>query len=189
MNRSRRQSSPLLAIVYSAACLGALLGFSGCTADKVETLPAPEKVAKPEPFAHATRLFNEGNYEAAFKEHQRVLTEKKGPEDVALFNMGLISAYSSNPKKDYPGALDAFKMLTQRYPASPFSEQAKVWIQVIEEHQRMAAERQKLLEEKRILTRERELLSQEREKLKYLAEKSRQVDLEIEKRRRQTIRK
>jgi hypothetical protein len=31
------------------------------------------------------------------------------------------------------------------------------------------------------------LLSQEREKLKYMIEKSRQVDIEIEKRRRRTL--
>jgi TolA-binding protein len=162
---------------------------SSCTTLQVGRPPAPEKIAKPEPFAHATSLFNDGHYEAAFKENQRLLAEKKAPPDVALFNMGLTSAYSSNPKKDYPRALNSFKTLAQQYPSSALTEQAKIWIQAIEEHQRMLDERQKLIEEKRILTREREILSQEREKLKYIAEKSRQVDLEIEKRRRQTLRK
>jgi hypothetical protein len=106
--------------------------------------------------------------------------------DVALFNMGLISAHSSNLKRDYPRALSSFKTLVNQYPESPFMEQAKVWIQVLEERQRIAGERQKLLEEKRNLTREREALSQEREKLKYTVEKTRQLDIEIEKRRRKT---
>jgi hypothetical protein len=44
-------------------------------------------------------------------------------------------------------------------------------------------------EEKRLLVRERESLVQEKEKLKYANEKARQVDVEIEKRRRETLRK
>jgi outer membrane protein assembly factor BamD (BamD/ComL family) len=191
MRKAKRshQSEEALHLLWSAALMAALLAFSGCTTVQVESTPAPEKIITPEPFAHATSLFNDGNYDAAFKENQRLLAEKKAPPDVALFNMGLISAYSSNPKKDYPRALNSFKTLAQQYPSSPLTEQAKVWIQVIEEHQRITDERQKLVEEKRTLTREREFLSQEREKLKYIAEKSRQVDLEIEKRRRQTLRK
>ena len=106
---------------------------------------------------------------------------------MALFNIGLISAHSSNPNKDHQRALNSFKTLVGQYPSSRLAEQARIWIQVIEEHYRLADERQKLVEEKRMLTREREILSQEREKLRYIAEKSRQVDLEIEKRRRQTF--
>lgn len=181
------EAAPLA--LHRAALMAALLAFSGCTSLQVEPTAAPAKIVKREPFAHATSLFNQGNYDAALKENQRLLAEKKAPPDMALFNMGLISAYSSNPKKDYPRALNSFKTLAQQYPSSPLTEQAKIWIHVIEEHQRIADERQKLAEEKRVLTRERETLSQEREKLKYLAEKSRQVDLEIEKRRRQTLRK
>jgi hypothetical protein len=184
-----RQRKVALHLAHSAAFVTALLAFSSCTTVQVESLPAPEKIVQPEPFAQATSLFNNGDYEAAIRENQRLLAEKKAPPDVALFNMGLISAYSSNPKKDYPRALNSFKTLAQQYPSSPLTEQAKIWIQVIEEHQRIADERQKLVEEKRVLTREREVLSQEREKLRYTAEKSRQVDLEIERRRRQTLRK
>jgi hypothetical protein len=185
-----RDKAPLY-LIQSAALLAALLAFGGCSSLQIEPAAAPEKLTQPEPepFAHATSLFNQGNYEAAFKENHRLLSEKRAPSDVALFNMGLISVYSSNPKKDYPRALASFKTLALQHPSSPLTEQAKIWIQVIEEHQRLADERQKLVEEKRILTREREALSQEREKLKYVAEKSRQVDLEIEKRRRQTLRK
>ena len=184
---SRRKTAfDLLQIM---AAMAALLSFTGCATLQVEPDAAPEKIAKPNPFAHATALLNEGNYGAALKENQRLLAEKKAAPDVALFNMGLISAHSSNPRKDYPRALNSFKTLTLQYPRSPLMEQAKIWIQVIEEHQRIVDERQKLVEEKRVLTREREVLSQEREKLKYTDEKSRQVDLDIEKRRRKTLRK
>lgn len=184
-----RRGWAALHLLSGTALLTALVAFTGCTTLQIEPAAAPEKIVKPEPFAHATALFNEGNYEGAIKENQRLLAEKKAAPDVALFNIGVISAYSSNPKKDYLRALNSFKTLALQFPQSPLTEQAKIWIQVIEEHQRITDERQKLVEEKRILTREREVLSQEREKLKYIAEKSRQIDLEIEKRRRQTLRK
>lgn len=183
--RARRWTS--LQLLQWAALMAAMCSFTGCATVKVEPA-APESNTRLEPFAHANTLFNEGNYEAALKENQRLLDKKAAPA-VALFNIGLISAASSNPKKDYPGALNSFKTLIARYPQSPLTEQARIWIQVIEERQRAVDERQKLLEEKRILAREREALSQEREKLKYIAEKSRQVDLEIEKRRRQSLSK
>ncbi len=184
-----RQSEAAPGLLHSLALMAAVLAFSGCTTARIEPTRAPETIIKPEPFAHATSLFNNGNYDAALQENQRLLSEKKAPPDTALFNIGLISASSANPKKDYPRALSSFKTLTQQYPQSPLTEQAKVWILVIEEHQRIADERQKLAEEKRTLIREREVISQEREKQKYIAEKSRQVDLEIEKRRRQSLRK
>ena len=183
--RARRWTS--LQFLQWAALMAAMCCFTGCATLKVEPT-APENNARQDPFALADTLFIEGHYEAALKENQRLLGEKKAAPDVALFNIGLISASSSNPKRDYPRALNSFKTLTFQYPQSPLTEPARIWIQAIEERQRAVDERQKLLEEKRFLTREREALSEEVEKQKYIAEKSRQVDLEIEKRRRQRLR-
>jgi len=171
--------------LLTTAMLAAVLSMPGCATFHSEK--------KPDPFERAKTLFTEGNYEAALKENQRVLAEGGGAPDVALFNIAYICAYSLNPKKDYARALGSFRTVASQYPESPLTEQVKVWIQVLEEHQKMAGERQKVLEEKRILareketlSRERETLSQEKEKLKYTTEKSRQLDIEIEKRRRQT---
>jgi hypothetical protein len=94
----------------------------------------------------------------------------------------MISAHSGNPKKNYTRALSYFRTVVKEYPQSQMSEPVKTWIQVLEEHQKMS-------EEKRLLMRERESLVQEKEKLKYANEKSRQLDVEIEKRRRETLRK
>lgn len=142
-----------------------------------------------EHFERSEVLVAQGKYEAAFKENQKAFAEGKGAPDLALFNMGLISAHSLNPKKDYPRALLSFKKLIQEHPHSALAEQAKAWVHVLEEHRKVAEERHRLAEEKRTLTREREVLLQERERLKYTAEKSRQVDIEIEKRRRRTLAK
>jgi hypothetical protein len=168
--------------------LAALLSLAGCATMRINSMGSGTE-SNAEYIERSKALFTEGNYEAALKENQKALAEKKVALDVALFNMGLISAYSSNPQKDYPKALVSFRTLVSQYPQSPLAEQAKVWVLVLEEHQKITEDKQKLVEEKRALTRERELLSLEREKLKYTAEKLRQVDIEIEKRRRQTLSK
>lgn len=177
----------------SAAALTACVSLAGCATlaeqfSKREAT-APQRESQPEYLERSKTLFSEGKYEAALQENQKALTEGNGAPDAALFNMGLISAYSLNPKKDYPRALQSFRALLAQHPRSQFAEQGKVWVQVLEEHQKIAEERQRLVEEKRTLTREREVLSQEREKLKYTAEKSRQVDMEIEKRRRRSLKR
>ena len=182
--RSLRAAVKMRQFLTAFATLSAFFFFFGCTTVRQNTRD-PES-DRSDQFVLAKLLFKEGYYEAAMKENQKLLSEGKAPGDMALYNIGLISACSLNPKKDYLQALDTFQKLVSQYPHSSFAEEAKVWIQVLEDHQKIADERQKFLEEKRNLTREREILSQEREKLKYTVEKSRQLDIEIEKRRRQT---
>ena len=173
--------SILLAMNFSLAGCAAL--WEPLKWESVKSADAENRTA---PFARGSALFAQRRYPEAFKENQRLLSEGRGAPDVALFNMGLISAYSLNPHKDYPTALALFKKVVRDYPQSALTEQAKVWIEVLEEHQKIVDEKEKLVEEKRALTRERELLSQEKGKLQNMVEKSRQVDIEIEKRRRQT---
>jgi outer membrane protein assembly factor BamD (BamD/ComL family) len=180
-----RKIKPFSRLFLRAVALAALFSFAGCAAMQDGFKNSETKPPEPDSMARAKSLFNEGNYEAALKENQKVLAERTTAPDMALFNMGLIYAYSLNPKKDYPSALGYFKTLVTQYPQSPMFEQSKAWVQVLEEHQKITDERHKLVEEKRALTRERETLAQEREKLKQAVEKSRQLDIEIDKRRRQ----
>ncbi|HXG53036.1 MAG TPA: tetratricopeptide repeat protein [candidate division Zixibacteria bacterium] len=181
--RPRGQAAPTVrpsfcAAVLLAALAAALPGCSGLAVHDAEK--------SSDPFGQSRQLFEQGNYDAALRENQRLLADGRAAPDVALFNLGLISAYSSNPRKDYPKALGYFRRLIKEHPRSPLVEQAKVWVQVLEEHQKIAEERRRLIEERRVLLREKELLAQERERLNYTVERSRQVDIEIEKRRRQT---
>jgi hypothetical protein len=171
--------------LLSAAALTGSISTLGCSMIVEQNPSGPASTQSD--LDRGKALLSEGKYEAASQENQKTLAQGQASPDAALFSMGLIAANSQNPKKDYPKALQSFKALVNQHPRSPFAEQGKVWIQVLEEHQRVTDERQKLVEEKRALTRERELLSQEREKLKYAAEKSRQLDLEIEKRRRKSL--
>ena len=136
------------------------------------------------------------NFDQALKDNQKALADGKGQPDLALYNIGVISAHSANPKKDYFKALNSFKTLVKDYPASPRAEPAKVWIQAIELNFKNLEEGQKLAEEKRALVRERDQLAQdraqltqERNKLNYAVEKSRELDAEIEKRRKQSLKR
>lgn len=129
------------------------------------------------------------DFDVALKENQAALKAGKIAPDVGLFNQGVILAHPSNPKADHSKAILSFKTLVAEHPHSAFVGQAKTWIQVLEQQQKLSDEKQKLAEEKRVLGREREALLHERQKLNYASEKSRQLDVEIEKRRRQSLSK
>jgi tetratricopeptide (TPR) repeat protein len=187
-----------LSRLLRASALAGCVSVVGCTTigEQIVTRePAqPQKESQPEYLQRSKALFAEGKYEAALHENQRALDEGRGAPDAALFNIGLISAYSQNPKKDYPKALQSFRALDAKHPQSPFAEQGKLWLlileehqKILEEHQKMTEERHRLSEERRAVIREREVLAQERKKLKYTEEKSRQLDMDIEKRRRKSL--
>jgi len=168
--------------LWTAAFLGSVW-MSGCTPlSGGPDIPATDAKKLTAPFEQSSALFSQGQYEAAYNENRKILQEGRGARDVALFNMGMISAHSANPKKNYPRALSSFRTLVTEYPQSPMIEPAKTWIQVLEEYQKLA-------DEKRVLMREREALVQEKDKLRYSVERSRQVDVDVEKRRRDALRK
>jgi hypothetical protein len=129
------------------------------------------------------------DFDLALKQNQAALNDRKSAPDVALYNMGVLLGHPANPKKDPAKALYYFRSLVGQYPESSYAQQAKTWIQVLEQQQKLVEERQKLNEEKRALNREREMLAQERQKLNYSAERSWQLDMEIERRRRQSLSK
>ena len=164
-------------------------GIGGC-ANRGEVPP----VSKTEQDVYKPIVSTPANFDVALKDIQSAQAAGKMPPDIALFNTGVILAHPSNTKKDYSKALVSFKALAADYPKSALVDQSKTWIQVIEqqqkvadERQKIADERQKIAEEKRALIRERETLSLERQKQNYTNEKSRQLDLEIEKRRRKSL--
>jgi hypothetical protein len=172
---------PSVSFLWASAMIGSMWIF-GCSSIGGSDPAISELEKRVAPFEQSTSLISHGQYEAAYNENQKILQEGRGAPDIALFNLGMISAHSANPKKNYPRALSSFRTLIKDYPQSSMIEPAKTWIQVLEEYQKMA-------EEKRALSKERESLVHEMDKLRYSIEKSRQVDVEIERRRRETLRK
>jgi tetratricopeptide (TPR) repeat protein len=119
-----------------------------------------------EPFLLSEKLLSEGNYEGALKENQRILSAsgQNPPGDGALFNLGLILAHPGNMKKDYAKSLALFRRLLKDHPGSPWAEQAKTWVGVLQENEK---------------------LSRSIEELSVVIEKSKQVDIEIEEKKRE----
>jgi tetratricopeptide (TPR) repeat protein len=105
------------------------------------------------------RLLAQGDFEGSMVATQKVLSlsPRRPPQDEALFTLGLIYAHPGNSKKDYQKSLDCFKRLVKEYPKSFWSEQAKIWVGVLQENQ----------------------------KLNDVIQKSKQVDLEIDEKRRE----
>jgi len=121
------------------------------------------------PFALSEKLLTEGNYEGALKENQRILSlsGQNPPGDEALYNMGLIHVHPGNSKRDYTKSLALFRRLIKDYPQSPWVEQAKTWVGVLQENEK---------------------LSRSVEELSLVIEKSKQVDIEIEEKKREKAR-
>jgi len=110
-------------------------------------------------FQRAQKFFDQGNFEAALEENQKVLSAsgKNNPKDRALFQIGLIYAASRNPKRDLDKSLSFFLRLVKEYPQSPFTDEAKTWIDLLQENQ----------------------------KLNRMIEKSKEVDIAIEEKKRE----
>ena len=131
--------------------------------EKLEKLKRPEPVVEDrgearEHLLRGQKLLAQGDFEGSLAENQKViaLSAHRPPEDEALFNTGLIYAHFDNSKKDYGKSLDCFKRVIKDYPKSPLSEQARIWIGVL----------------------------QENEKSSQIIEQSKQVDIEIEEMKR-----
>jgi len=114
----------------------------------------------------ARKLLARQDYEGSLRENQKVLSlsGKNPPGDEALFNMGLIYAHPENPKKDYGRSLSLFQRLVKEYPQSSLAEQAKIWAGILYENEK---------------------LNQTIEKLNQMIEETKQVDIQIEEKKRE----
>jgi tetratricopeptide (TPR) repeat protein len=125
------------------------------------------------PLLYSRELISQGKYEEALKEIQKILAASPPHrlEDEAFFQMGLIYSHPGNPKKDYAKSINHFKKLMKDYPQSSWSELAKAWTGMLQENDR--------------LNQAIEKSNQTIEKLNQTIEKSKQVDIEIEEKRRE----
>jgi tetratricopeptide (TPR) repeat protein len=138
---------------FSIACL-TLLSLCGCAAIKRTGLRNEAQ----EHFLRGQALLSQRNFEGALTEFQKVLSLPPDIplKDEALLNMGLVYAHFGNPQKDLEKSLEFFKRIIKHYPKSPLVEQARIWVGMLEEN----------------------------EKLNQVIRKLKQVDIEIEEMRR-----
>jgi len=133
-----------------------------------EPPPGPETDKQAEArgvLLRAHDLLARGEIDRAFSENERLLGSGI-LEDEALFNLGMICIHPGNPKKDFAKSVGFLKTLIKDYPQSPWSERAKVVLGVFQENEKLA---------------------QDIEKLRQVFERSKQVDVEIEEKRREKI--
>lgn len=150
--------------------------FTGCA-----TIQEMEKGRDArEHLAMGSNLLAHGDYEGSLKENQKVLSlsGKDSLGDEALFNMGLIYAHYEYPKRDNKKSLDLFRRLVKAYPQSPLVVQAKLWIGILQENERLNNELDSSNSEKK-------RLNGEIERLNKAIEKTKQVDIEIEKKKKE----
>lgn len=101
--------------------------------------PAPQKRVKRESPAEkhhrlGQELLARKDFDQALKEYQRALalSPRKPPGDEALFDMGLLFAYSDNPNRDYKTSVEFFRMLIDEFPQSRLIDQARAWVDVLQ---------------------------------------------------------
>jgi len=114
----------------------------------------------------ARKLLDQGDYEGSLKENQKALSlyDNVPPGDQALFNAGLIYAHYGYPKRDYQKSLDHFRRLLKVFPQSPYAGQAKIWIGILQENER---------------------LNREIEELNKTIKKSKEVDIDIDEKKKE----
>jgi tetratricopeptide (TPR) repeat protein len=85
------------------------------------------------------KFLAQGNYEGAVSENKKILSssDPRFPKDEALFNLGLIYAHFGNPQQDLEKSIDFFKTLIKNNPKSPLVEQAKVWLEILQENEEL----------------------------------------------------
>ena len=184
----RKQTRTRKHIYLSIAGLISFLLLS-CTSlekMKVETQEQQERRGNPT-LLRSEELLYQGDYEGALKECEKILSlpSSRSQNDRVLFNIGLIYAHSENPKKNYGKSLGSFKRLMKEYPESPLAGQAKIWMGVLMENERLSQRNEKLNQSNEKLNQTNERLSQTVEKLNQVIEKSKQVDIEIDEKKRE----
>jgi tetratricopeptide (TPR) repeat protein len=115
---------------------------------------------------HGRELLAQGDYEGSLSENLKVVSLATGrpPENEALLNIGMIYAHPENPKRDYGQSIKFFRRLVKDFPQSPRVEEAKLLTGMLSDNEK---------------------LSRSVEELKQVIEKSKQVDLEIEQKKRE----
>jgi len=87
----------------------------------------------------AQNLLAKGDYEGSLQESREVLALAKdqSPADAAVFNMGLVYASPKNPKRDNKTAINYFNRVIKSHPDSPWVEQAKIWVGVLDDVEKL----------------------------------------------------
>ena len=79
-------------------------------------------------FKEASDLFSQGSYKASLGKYEQITEKYPTAADRALFEMGIIYAYSGNEQKDYQKSLECFQKLIKDYPGSGYRKDSEMMI-------------------------------------------------------------
>jgi hypothetical protein len=129
------------------------------------------------------KVIENGDYRSFLVENQRHLSTCGGGVecDVTLFNLGFVYAYPQSPYRDPRKAQRYLRELQKRYPHSPWTLQGRVLLAFMNEQISLEDAYRQLRSDLR--TRDAAL-----RKLRGQLERSREIDIEIEKKERELLR-
>ncbi|MBU3948890.1 MAG: hypothetical protein KJ882_05065 [Proteobacteria bacterium] len=139
-------------------------------------------------------LMTQGDYNLALEKDQQILKECPQIGDYALFHMGLILAHPDNPDKDYKNSLKYFKKLIEEFPGSNLRNDAQIWASLLNGVIKQQAEAIRLIEkinllksdnqikDKKIdeLQKNNQIKDKKAEELQQQIEKLKEIDLNIQ---------
>jgi hypothetical protein len=129
------------------------------------------------------RVIENGDYRGFLVENQRNLSACGGwiACDVTLFNLGFVYAYPQSPYRDPRKARRYLRELYSKFPQSPWASQAQVLLAFLNERVGLEEAQRQLRTDLR--TRDAAL-----RKLRGQLDRSREIDIEIEKKERELFR-
>jgi hypothetical protein len=137
----------------------------------------------PAPIFPPQRAMEGGDYAAFVAENERALADCKVTTgcDVALFNLGFTYAYAQSPYRNPAKALQYFAELSKKYPQSPWAFQGRAWTAVLNENLTLEEKENQL--QSNLRNREATIRG-----LRAQLNRSRDIDVEMEKRERELLR-
>jgi len=194
-----------LFFLHLASFLVMLIGLQGCQ------LPLKTQVNKS--IKDAKMLTAQGDYESSVRLYEETLNRFPRHGDQALLQIGLIYAYPDNPNRNYQKSIQSFQKILLEYPASNVREEAVILASLIQQMQDNEEEINRLkikneYEQKArferyrqmnklqdnvsksdkksaVLTKQIKQLKAQIEQYKKQVDKFKEVDLEIEKLKRE----
>ncbi|MGA2109240.1 MAG: hypothetical protein ABSH25_16535 [Syntrophorhabdales bacterium] len=121
------------------------------------------------------------DYQASLQEFEAALSlsGNKPPGDEALLYMGMVYGDPENPKRDYRKSIGAFQRLAQEYPQSNWAEPSRIWMESLEERERLKHTMLETLQDNERVERLWNEALQENERLKRLSNETAQENQKL----------
>ncbi len=153
-----------------------MLTVCGCFYPKSMGCPQKNK------FEKAEILTKEGKYVGAVQEYNNIMGSHSNNiiRAKACFYAGLLWLHPDNPEKSRVKALKYFRLVIKDYPESDFKDESKIFIRLITE----------LVEKKKNISRlegKIKSLKQKQKKLEDTQRKLKEIDIGIEKKKRESL--